>query len=255
MPVSVLPYLVPSGFRMSGVVRPQTSSPRILRIEIDAHRDVAPLVAAADLEVASVVDVEAQEVVGLQQHVAELGVRDPLVRPLEARLDRLLGDHLVDREVLADVAEELEDRDAAQPVDVVEEEGAVVLEVEELAELGSDALEVALDRLEIEKLALVLLAARITDHARTAAGEGDGPVARLLEPPERAELEEVTHVQAVCRRVEAGVDREPGLVEPLRKPGVGHLVDQAAKGEVLRQRRHAATLPYAGRLIGRMVIV
>jgi hypothetical protein len=32
-------------------------------------------------------------------------------------------------------------------------------------------------------------------------------------------------------------------------------VDQAAEGEVLRESRHAATLPYAGRLIGRMVIV
>ena len=77
---------------------------------VDAHGDVAPLVAAAELHVAAVVEVQAEEVVGLQQHVAELGVGDPLVRALEAALDRLLGHHLVDREVLAHVAQELEGR-------------------------------------------------------------------------------------------------------------------------------------------------
>ena len=87
-----------------------------------------------------------------------------------------------------------------------------------------------------------------------AAGQRDGPVAGLLEPPQRAELQQVAHVEAVGRRVEAGVDREPRLVEALREIRVGHLVDQAAEGEVLRERGHASTLPYAGRLIGRMGI-
>ena len=77
-------------------------------------------------------------------------------------------------------------------------------------------------------------------------------MARLLEAAQRAELQEVAHVEAVGGRVEAGVDREPGLVEALREIRVGHLVDQAAEGEVLRERGHASTLPYAGRLIGRM---
>ena len=104
----------------------------------------------------------------------------------------------------------------------------------------------------VEQLALVLLAAGVADHARAAAGQGDGPVAGLLEPAERAELQQVAHVEAVRRRVEPGVDREPGLVEALRELRVGHLVDQAAEGEVLRERGHASTLPYAGRLIGRM---
>ena len=223
--------------------------------EVDAHGDVAPLVAAAELDVAAVVEMQAQEVVGLEQHVAELGVGDPLIRTLEAGLDGLLGHHLVDGEVLADVAQVLEGRQRAEPVGVVEQQGAAVVEVEELAQLGADRLEVALDGLEVEQLALVLLAARVADHARAASGEGDGPVARLLEPAQRAELHEVAHVEAVGRRVEAGVDREPGLVEALREVRVGHLVDQAAEGEVLRERGHASTLPYAGRLIGRMGVL
>ena len=34
--------------------------------------------------------------------------------------------------------------------------------------------------------------------------------------------------------------------------GYAVLVDEAAEGEILRERGHASTLPYAGRLIGRM---
>ena len=116
---------------------------------------------------------------------------------------------------------------------------SALVEVEELAQLGPDALEVALDGLEGEQLALVLLAAGVADHAGAAAGQRDGPVPGLLEAAERAELEQAAHVEAVGARVEAGVDGEARLVEPLGQLGVGDLVDQAAEGEVLRERGHA----------------
>ena len=40
-------------------------------------------------------------------------------------------------------------------------------------------------------------------------------MAGVLEPAQRAQLHEAAHVEAVGGRVEAGVDREPGLVERL----------------------------------------
>ena len=205
--------------------------------ELDAHGDVAPLVAPAELEIAAVVEVQPQEVIGLQQHVTELGVADALIGALEAGLDRLLGHHLVDREVLAHVAEVLERGELAQPVCVVEQQGTV--EVEELAQLGPDAFEVPLDGLQVEQLALVLLAPRVADHARAASRERDRRVAGVLEPPQGAQLQQVAHVEAVGARVEAGVDGQPRLVETRRQLGIGHLVDQAAEGEVLRERGHA----------------
>ena len=183
------------------------------------------------------VRVQSEVVVGLQQHVAELRVGDALIGALEAGAHRFLGHHLVDGEVLADVAEELEGRDRPEPVGVVEEERPV--HVEELPELRTDALQVALDGLEGEELALVLLAARVADHAGAAPGERDGPVSRLLETAQRAELQQAAHVQAVGAGVEARVDRESRLVEPLGQLGIGHLVDQAAEGEVLRESGHA----------------
>ena len=66
--------------------------------------------AGAGLQLDTVRLVEVPEVVGLQEHVRELGVRDAVLA-LDAAAHRVLGDHLVDREVLAHVAQELEHRD------------------------------------------------------------------------------------------------------------------------------------------------
>ena len=60
-----------------------------------------------------------------------------------------------------------------------------------------------------------------------------------LESTERAQLEEIAHVQTRRARVEARVEREARPVEPLGQAGVRYLVDQAAEGEVLRERGHA----------------
>ena len=59
-----------------------------------------------------------------------------------------------------------------------------------------------------------------------------------LEAAQGAELEQVAHVQAVGAGVEAGIDGHAPGVESLEKGGVGDLVDQATKGEVLRERGH-----------------
>ncbi len=68
---------------------------------------------------------EVHEVVGLQDHVAEFGVGDALVAVGEALADGVLLDHHVDGEVLADVAEHIEVGDGAEPVEVVDHDGAV----------------------------------------------------------------------------------------------------------------------------------
>ena len=88
--------------------------------EVDARKDVAPLVGAADLQLATVVLVQPPVVVGLQQHVRELGVRDAVLA-LDPGADRLAGEHLVDGDVLADVAEEGQQRDVTGPLVVVDE--------------------------------------------------------------------------------------------------------------------------------------
>ena len=69
-------------------------------LQLDAHRPVQVL-----------------EVGRLQEHVAELGERQAAVEP---HLDGVLGEHVRDREVLPDVAQELDQAERAQPVEVVD---------------------------------------------------------------------------------------------------------------------------------------
>ena len=116
----VLPSFDPSAAVSSGHEKAWTCSPRLAPDQVDAGDDVAPLVGSADLDRAAEVVVQPQVVVGLQQHVAELGERDAVLG-VDPHLDALAGEHLVDRDVLADVAQELEDRDRLRPVAVVDE--------------------------------------------------------------------------------------------------------------------------------------
>ena len=138
--------------------------------QVDARHDVPELVAPAKLDRASLVAEQVQEVVRLQDHVAELGVADPLLAALEARRDRVARDHLVHTEVLADVAQHVEVRHAAQPIDIVDDLGrARPREVEEAVEDPLLAADIVLDHLAGLQLPLGALAARVADQARAAA--------------------------------------------------------------------------------------
>ena len=137
MPDSVLPNLVPSAFvdeRRGQGVDARAVGPTD---QLDAGGDVAPLVAAAGLQDAAVAAVQLEVVERLQQHVAELGVADA---GLEPAADDVAGQHPVDREVLADVAEEVERAERLGPVEVVDDRGRVVaVEVDEAGDLVADA--------------------------------------------------------------------------------------------------------------------
>ena len=86
--------------------------------QLATRSDVPPLITAAHLQRALPFAEQVQEVVRLQQHVAELGEREPA---LETRLHRFLLQHDVDRKVLADVAQEIDQLLIAEPPGVVEQ--------------------------------------------------------------------------------------------------------------------------------------
>ncbi len=90
--------------------------------QFDARRDVAPLVAAAHLQPNVVAPAKLEEIVRLQQHVRELGVRDAGVH---AALHRVLLQHVVDREMLAHVAHEVDRAQTREPLRVVDEPSRV----------------------------------------------------------------------------------------------------------------------------------
>ena len=85
--------------------------------QLEAGGDVAPLVGAAHLQLDADRPVHVGEVVRLEQHVAELGERQAALQP---HLDRVLGEHVRHRRSACGVAQEVDQRQLAEPVEVVE---------------------------------------------------------------------------------------------------------------------------------------
>ena len=125
-------------------------------------------------------------------------------------LHRVLGEHVVDGDVLADVAQELQVADAAEPVGVVRpgSPGWRRYRTREAAKLRADARRRCGERRVVEQVALDDLARRIADHAGRAADDGDRLVPRALEPRQHDHRHQVADVQRLGRRVVAGVERD-----------------------------------------------
>ena len=107
----------------------------------------------------------------------------PGVAALQPAFDRILGQHHVDRKVLADVAQEIEIAEAAHPVVVVHQQGrrSARVEIEQRPHLRFDAGDVGAQRVDREQVALLALAAGVADHAGGAADQRDRADARRAE--------------------------------------------------------------------------
>ena len=108
--------------------------------QIDAGGDVAPLVRTADLQRHAVQLVQAGKVVTLQQIVRELGKGDTLIVTIQTLLHRFFVDHLVNREVFTDIAQEGQHVHAAKPVIVIRRDRRVVaaVKIKERSHLFAD---------------------------------------------------------------------------------------------------------------------
>ena len=128
--------------------------------------------------------IEIQEVVALKKLVGELREGHTLASlPAESLLDRILGHHVVDGDELAYLAGEVEESPVLHPVVVVDQYGgvgSVALEVDELGELGLDALLVVAQGSLVEKVALLGLHRGVADHAGGSADKRHRPVSRIL---------------------------------------------------------------------------
>ena len=172
--------------------------------QLGAGGDVAPLVAAAQLQLHVHVGVQVLEVIALHQLVTELGEGEAR---LQAVLHGVLGHHVVHGDVLAHVADEAQEAHVLEPVVVVHQAGAVgpIAEVQEAFQLGADAGHVVREHLLAEQVAFGALAAGIAHHAGGAAHEGHGAVPAALEVHQQHDGHEVAHVQRVGGGVEAHV--------------------------------------------------
>ena len=107
--------------------------------QFGAHGDVAPLVRTTELQRAVMGLVEVQKVVRLQEHVRELGVRNADIGAIETALDRVLGNHLINREVLTGIAKKVSQRNRRKPISIVQEQRLALAgrrrEIKELLQL------------------------------------------------------------------------------------------------------------------------
>ena len=199
--------------------------------ELRAGGDVAPLVRAAHLQFAVLGLVEVEKVVPLEQLVGELCEREAVAGlAIEAFLDAVLGHHVVDGDVLADVAGEVEEGEVLHPVVVVDQFGrigGVGAKVEEAGELRLDAADVMAQGVLSEQVALGALARGVANHACGAADEGQRLMPSALEVAEHHDRAKVTDVKRVGGGVDADVGRHLLLVQEFFGAG-HHLVEHTA---------------------------
>src|SRR5262249_41011192 len=160
----------------------------------------------AELQFAAMPPEQLDEVVALQDHIVELEEGEVLLA-LEPELDGVALDHLVDRDVAPDLAQELDIVQAKQPLGVVDHQriGAAVAEFQEFGENLLDAALVRLDLLGGKNPAALVLAGWVPDASSAAAHQRDGPVPGVLQPAQKHDLHQAADVQARRCAVEADI--------------------------------------------------
>ena len=90
------------------------------------------------------------KVVGLQQHITELCIRQTICFS-NSTLHRIFGQHLIHCYVLTDLAQEVEHRDLASPVGVVNQSRLcwTLFEIQNSLELPFDALHIVVQCLRV----------------------------------------------------------------------------------------------------------
>ncbi len=152
----------------------------------------------------------------LKQHVTELGVADAGFPILHASAHTFFGNHLVDREMFADLAQKIEISQRLSPRDIIQQPCRIGLraEVEEFLELRFNPRHIGCQHFSREQLPLLRFAARIANRAGGPAGEGNGMMAQQLKPAKCKQRNHAADVQAVGCGIEATIERDRSLDKP-----------------------------------------
>ena len=144
-----------------------------------AGGDVAPLVRPPHLQLHAVVLPQIVKVVALNELVTEFREADA---GFLARFHGVLGQHVVDGDVLAHVADEVQEAKIFEPFVVVHDLGSVgPAEFQKLFQLRALTAEVVLQGVKIQQLTLVGFERRIAHHSGGTAHQSNGLVAGALE--------------------------------------------------------------------------
>ena len=92
-------------------------------------------------------------------------------------------------------AQELDVIEPQQPVRIIGNNGLAVGQVDEAANLFLEAFHIVMDEFRREHLAHLIFAARITNHARTAAHEDNGTMTGTLHMGHDHKSDEMTYMK------------------------------------------------------------
>lgn len=194
-----------------------------VNVVVSRHQ-VAQLVGAPQLDPAAVLLVQDVEVVGLEHLVGELGQAHPS-RALQPGLHAVPAQHGAHPEVPPGLRQEVHEAAVVVPAAVVQDghaaqrRGAVVKKHfvvrEDPLEALPDAAAVRLHHVGGQPLPLARLPAWVPDERRGPSEQSDDMMAGAAEVQQADESEQVAHMEAVRRGVEAAVDRlGAGLEQP-----------------------------------------
>lgn len=203
--------------------------------QINPGGDIAPLIRARHLQFAVVAPVELNKVVRLEQLVGELGERHPGV-PVDARPHRVPRQHGADIDVLAHVAEEVEQGERPGPVVVVHQR-PLGDHVDKATHLIPDGRHVGRERRLIEQRSLVVASGRVSDASGRTTHQHQRPMTGTGKTGQQHQLLQVAGVQGRRRGVKAAIQGDRPLGQAMSQSiQVRAVADQAAGGEVVQQR-------------------
>lgn len=142
--------------------------------------------------------VELEEIIALQELIVEFNERKASFQP---HLVRFEGEHPVDGEMPAYIAEEVDVVEIGQPVLIVVRVQGLPVEGHEIVKLREKAAGVGVDLLIADDLSHGRLAGRIAYPRRSAAHQDDGVVSGFVEMPDR----EIGHHMPDMQRRSCGI--------------------------------------------------
>ena len=193
--------------------------------EFRSRGHVSPLVTSAHLKQAVVRLPEVEEVISLNQLIAEFCEAHATFQSV---FYRLFCGHVVHGDVLADIPDKVEKAEVFEPIVVVDHlSGIGPFKVQKALQLRLLAVQVVLQNFEVEELPLCSFPTGVAHHSCGAADQSNGSVSSALEVDQEHHRHEVANVQRVSRGVKAHVACCLFLAQLLLESGHG-VVQHAA---------------------------
>src|SRR5580658_5201148 len=170
------------GFGQEGTGEGEGFAAGLAADQLGAGGDIAPLVAAAHLELAVFIRVQPIKIISLHQLVGKFGETHPIF-PFEALLYAIFCRHIIYGNMFPDIPDEIEEKHIAEPVVVIDYLSGIGergVEVEEFLELSFDTGKIVVENVLIEQVPFFALSAWVADQPGGAAHQRNWFMSSLL---------------------------------------------------------------------------